>query len=168
MLNYTDAGGAAGGVRAVWDISVLYCAGAGARADLSPQVTDLIPDSAVRCRYWRRACDGAFRCSAARARVPRRTPAARPQESKLPKPSFPFQVALLAACVRRGIPVLCCAGAGAKADPSRLRFCDVSESTADPLARSVRHKLRQQHGIDSGVQVSGTYAVDSVEVRTFL
>jgi len=89
-------------------------------------------------------------------------------KSKIPKPSFPFQVALLAACVRRGIPVLCCAGAGAKADPSRLRFCDVSESTADPLARSVRHKLRQQHGIDSGVQVNGKSAVHSVEIRTFL
>lgn len=65
-----------------------------------------------------------------------------------------MQVALLAACVRRNIPVLCCAGAGAKADPSRLRFCDVAESTADPLARSVRHRLRQTHGIDRGVQAS--------------
>ena len=48
------------------------------------------------------------------------------------------QVSLLAACHRRGIPVLCVAGAGAKADPSRLRIADVSQSNVDPLARAVR------------------------------
>lgn len=63
------------------------------------------------------------------------------------------KVALLAACVQRKIPVLCCAGAGAKADPTRMRICDVAESTSDPLARAVRHRLRAQHGIDRGVQV---------------
>ena len=50
------------------------------------------------------------------------------------------KVALLAACKARGIPVLCSAGAGAKADPTRLRIVDVSESSIDPLARAVRHK----------------------------
>lgn len=50
------------------------------------------------------------------------------------------QVALLAACKERGIPVLCSAGAGAKADPTRLRIIDLSESSVDPLARAVRHK----------------------------
>lgn len=63
------------------------------------------------------------------------------------------KVALLVACRRRGIPVLCVAGAGAKADPTRLRFADVSQSTQDPLARAVRYRLRKEHGIDSGVQV---------------
>ncbi len=48
------------------------------------------------------------------------------------------QVSLLAACHRRGIPVLCVAGAGAKADPSRLRIADVAHSNVDPLARAVR------------------------------
>jgi tRNA A37 threonylcarbamoyladenosine dehydratase len=50
------------------------------------------------------------------------------------------QVQLLLACKQRNIPVLCVAGAGAKADPTRLRFVDLSESSIDPLARSVRHK----------------------------
>jgi len=50
------------------------------------------------------------------------------------------QVALLAACKRRGIPVLCVAGAGAKADPTRVRFVDVAESAEDPLARAVRQR----------------------------
>jgi tRNA A37 threonylcarbamoyladenosine dehydratase len=49
-------------------------------------------------------------------------------------------VHLLAECKRRGIPVLCSAGAGAKADPTRLRIVDISESVVDPLARAVRHK----------------------------
>lgn len=52
----------------------------------------------------------------------------------------PLQVALLVACRARGIPVLASAGAGAKADPTRLRIVDVAESVADPLARAVRHR----------------------------
>ena len=50
------------------------------------------------------------------------------------------QVALLAACHRRGIPVLAVAGAGAKADPTRVRIVDVGESVEDPLARAVRQR----------------------------
>ena len=63
------------------------------------------------------------------------------------------KVSLLAACKRRGIPVLCVAGAGAKADPTRLRFADISQSAVDPLARSVRYRLRKYHGISTGIQV---------------
>ncbi|EFN56689.1 hypothetical protein CHLNCDRAFT_21979 [Chlorella variabilis] len=63
------------------------------------------------------------------------------------------KVALLAACRRRGIPVLCCAGAGAKADPTRLRLVDVSEAAADPLARAVRRRLRGDHGIEEGLPI---------------
>uniref|UniRef100_A0A061RMZ7 Nad-binding rossmann-fold superfamily protein isoform 1 n=1 Tax=Tetraselmis sp. GSL018 TaxID=582737 RepID=A0A061RMZ7_9CHLO len=63
------------------------------------------------------------------------------------------KVALLAACHRRGIPVLCVGGAGARLDPTRLRFADISETSVDPLARSVRSRLRKDHGIKSGVTV---------------
>uniref|UniRef100_A0A1D2A1J0 THIF-type NAD/FAD binding fold domain-containing protein n=2 Tax=Auxenochlorella protothecoides TaxID=3075 RepID=A0A1D2A1J0_AUXPR len=63
------------------------------------------------------------------------------------------KVALLVACRARGIPVLASAGAGAKADPTRLRIVDVAESVADPLARAVRHRLRREHGIADGVPV---------------
>ena len=56
------------------------------------------------------------------------------------------KVALLAACHRRGIPVLCCAGAGAKADPTRLHIASLADSVRDPLARAVRHRLRRLHG----------------------
>ncbi|KAL4854230.1 tRNA threonylcarbamoyladenosine dehydratase [Chlorella vulgaris] len=63
------------------------------------------------------------------------------------------KVDLLAACKRRGIPMLCCAGAGAKADPTRLRLVDVAEAAADPLARAVRHRLRRDHGITEGLTI---------------
>lgn len=63
------------------------------------------------------------------------------------------KVALLAACHHRKIPVLCVAGAGAKADPTRLKILDVSESVIDPLARSVRHRLRRDYDITSNIPV---------------
>ena len=61
--------------------------------------------------------------------------------------SFVEQIALLVACKKRGIPVLCACGAGAKADPSRVRIADLSEASCDPLARKVRYRLRHEHGI---------------------
>jgi hypothetical protein len=63
------------------------------------------------------------------------------------------KVSLLAACTRRGIPVLMCAGAGAKADPTRLHVADLSDSVRDPLARSVRHRLRRGLGVKAAVPV---------------
>lgn len=63
------------------------------------------------------------------------------------------KVALLAACRKRGIPVLCVAGAGAKADPTRLRIVDMASSSIDPLARAVRYRLRRDHKIDGGIPV---------------
>ncbi len=50
------------------------------------------------------------------------------------------QAALIAGCKRRGIRVLACAGAGAKADPTRLRVVDISEASIDPLSKTVRQK----------------------------
>ncbi len=63
------------------------------------------------------------------------------------------KVDLLAACVRRKIKVLACGGAGAKCDPTRIRFVDIAESVVDPLARAVRHRLKRQHGIEAGIWV---------------
>ncbi|XP_030952913.1 tRNA threonylcarbamoyladenosine dehydratase-like [Quercus lobata] len=63
------------------------------------------------------------------------------------------KVALLAACVRRGLKVLSATGAGARADPTRIRVADLKESTNDPLSRAVRHRLRRDHGIDGGIPV---------------
>ncbi|KAM7523871.1 hypothetical protein LguiA_013773 [Lonicera macranthoides] len=63
------------------------------------------------------------------------------------------KVALLAACVRRGLKVLSATGAGARADPTRIRVADIRESSNDPLSRSVRHRLRRDYGIEGGVPV---------------
>ena len=38
------------------------------------------------------------------------------------------------------VQVLAVAGAGAKADPTRLRVVDMSEASVDPLAKAVRQK----------------------------
>ena len=42
---------------------------------------------------------------------------------------------------------------GAKADPTKVRIADISESNVDPLARAVRHRLRRQLGIEGGIPV---------------
>ncbi|KAK4430441.1 tRNA threonylcarbamoyladenosine dehydratase [Sesamum alatum] len=63
------------------------------------------------------------------------------------------KVALLAACVRRGLKVLSATGAGARADPTRIRVADIRESTNDPLSRAVRHRLRKDYGIEGGIPV---------------
>jgi tRNA threonylcarbamoyladenosine dehydratase len=63
------------------------------------------------------------------------------------------QVDLLEACTRRGIKVLSVGGAGAKVDPTRLRFVDIAEATIDPLIRAVRQRLRAKHQITKGVAV---------------
>ncbi|KAL5743549.1 hypothetical protein ACOSP7_026421 [Xanthoceras sorbifolium] len=63
------------------------------------------------------------------------------------------KVALLAACVRRGLKVLSATGAGARADPTRIRVADLRESTNDPLSRAVRHRLRKEYGIEGGIPI---------------
>ncbi|XP_062107653.1 tRNA threonylcarbamoyladenosine dehydratase 2 isoform X5 [Humulus lupulus] len=63
------------------------------------------------------------------------------------------KVALLAACVRRGLKVLSAMGAGARADPTRIRVADLRESTNDPLSRAVRHRLKKNYRIEGGIPV---------------
>ena len=63
------------------------------------------------------------------------------------------KVDLLAECTRRGLRVLASAGAGAKADPTRLAVADISQTAIDPLARSVRYRLKKDHGVVGGVPV---------------
>ena len=61
------------------------------------------------------------------------------------------KVDLLAACAARGLRVVCAAGAGAKADPTRVRLVDLGGSARDPLARAVRYRLRAAGGDPAGV-----------------
>lgn len=52
---------------------------------------------------------------------------------------------------RAGVPVVSAMGAAGRLDPTRLRACDVSETTGCPLARVMRKELKRR-GI-SGVRV---------------
>jgi tRNA A37 threonylcarbamoyladenosine dehydratase len=53
---------------------------------------------------------------------------------------------LLAACHKRGLPVITVGGAGGKRDATRLRITDLSISDHDALLKQVRRQLRQEHG----------------------
>ena len=58
--------------------------------------------------------------------------------------NVPTKVELLRRCVVGGVPAITATGAGAKADPTRLRVTSLGgsgSSRGDKLARSVRHKL---------------------------
>lgn len=52
------------------------------------------------------------------------------------------KVALLEFCYRNKVPVFASMGAGGKADPSRIQISDISDTSEDPLAASVRRRLR--------------------------
>lgn len=60
------------------------------------------------------------------------------------------KVGLLAACVRRGLPVVSSMGASARRDPGALRDGEIAETSDCPLARLVRRRLRKL-GIERGV-----------------
>ena len=52
---------------------------------------------------------------------------------------------LLAACRRRGIPVVCSTGASGRMDPTQVRIADLAETRVDKLADAVRRALRQKY-----------------------
>jgi len=58
--------------------------------------------------------------------------------------SFTPKVALLRACVRRGLGLVSCMGASARTDPTLLRIGDLSETRVCPLARAVRRRLAKE------------------------
>jgi tRNA threonylcarbamoyladenosine dehydratase len=55
---------------------------------------------------------------------------------------------LLASCLQRGLKVVSSMGAAARLDPTALRVDDLTNTTKDPFARSLRKILREQHGVD--------------------
>jgi len=67
------------------------------------------------------------------------------------------KVALLRACVERGIPVAGSMGASARTDPTQLRVGDIADTEVCPLARAVRTRLRRV-GIRGGIPV--VYSVE--------
>ena len=53
------------------------------------------------------------------------------------------KVALLASCMQRGIAVVSSMGAGARIDPSQIRYADIADTFHCGLARAVRTRLRK-------------------------
>lgn len=62
------------------------------------------------------------------------------------------KVDLLKYCHDRGIKVFSAMGAGGKYDPTRVQISDISTTFEDPLARTVRQKLKRQ-GVATGIPV---------------
>ncbi|PFH51181.1 hypothetical protein AMATHDRAFT_143169 [Amanita thiersii Skay4041] len=62
------------------------------------------------------------------------------------------KVDLLKYCYDHNIKVFSSMGAGAKCDPTRIQISDISNTIYDPLARSVRRRLRLL-GVPSGIPV---------------
>lgn len=56
------------------------------------------------------------------------------------------KAALIAHCLRSGIPVVTTGGAGGRRDPSRLVVDDLSRTVQCPLASKVRARLRREYG----------------------
>ncbi len=57
--------------------------------------------------------------------------------------SVPSKVGLILECLREGIPVISCMGAGNKLDPSRFEIADLYATSVCPLCRVMRHELRK-------------------------
>ena len=64
--------------------------------------------------------------------------------------SVPSKIALLAECLRCGVPAVSAMGAGLRTDPGAIRCGDISETSVCPLAKLVRKGLRER-GFEHGV-----------------
>lgn len=62
------------------------------------------------------------------------------------------KVALLLSCLRRKVPVVSSMGAGARLDPTQIRYADIADTFRCGLARAVRTGLKKA-GIRRGVPV---------------
>ena len=72
--------------------------------------------------------------------------------------SVPSKIALLAECIRRGIPVVSSMGAGLRTDPGAIRCADITQTSVCPLAKLMRKGLREL-GIEHGV--TAVYSVET-------
>ena len=72
--------------------------------------------------------------------------------------SVPSKIALLAECVRRGVPVVSSMGAGLRTNPEAIKCADIAKTNVCPLAKLVRKGLREL-GIEHGV--TAVYSVES-------
>jgi tRNA threonylcarbamoyladenosine dehydratase len=64
------------------------------------------------------------------------------------------KTALLAACVKRRIPVVTCGAAAGRMDPTKITVCDLTSVANDRLLATCRKSLRQKHGFEPGLSQS--------------
>lgn len=69
--------------------------------------------------------------------------------------SVTSKVSLIKECLLRQIPLISSMGAGNRLTAENYKFMDISQTSGDPLAKSVRKLLRQE-GIYRGVKVLST------------
>lgn len=70
---------------------------------------------------------------------------------------------LVAAAVKRGIPVISCGAAGGRRDASAVQVSDLADVTHDRLLAAVRKRLRHEYGFDASGRRMGVPCVHSRE-----
>lgn len=75
----------------------------------------------------------------------------------------PTKAALLAHCLKEGIRVLSCMGAGGKSDVTRLHVSDLRTAAKDPLATKLRQCLRKIMPPESDVDDPSTSYLECME-----
>lgn len=57
---------------------------------------------------------------------------------------------LIASCFRRGVPVVCCGGAGGRRDAGKVELDDLSRTKGDALLSKLRRRLKADYGLPLG------------------
>ncbi len=79
-----------------------------------------------------------------------------------------YKAALIYFCRRNKIPVITTGGAGGLTDPAQIRVADLARTWNDPLAASVRLRLRQQYGFSRNLKRSfGVPCIYSTEQQRY-
>ena len=79
-----------------------------------------------------------------------------------------YKAALIYYCKRNKIPVVTTGGAGGLTDPAQIQLADLSRTWNDPLAASVRLRLRQKHNFSRNLKRSfGVPCVFSTEQQRY-
>lgn len=58
--------------------------------------------------------------------------------------TIPVKMELIRQCTKRKIPFISCMGTGNKMDPTALEIKDLRKTTADPIARILRKKVKEE------------------------
>lgn len=53
------------------------------------------------------------------------------------------KIELIQHCIQASVPLICSMGAGNKLDPMGFKVADINQTSMDPLARTIRKKLRE-------------------------